>query len=195
LGELQNVIDSKSPPLVGKGTLVNLAIVIFNNFFYERFQITLNTHLPKLKPKQMNYYLDALKNYAKFSGRSRRSAYWYFVLFNLIVSIVAAIIDNLLGTTIKLETPQGLMALPYGYVYFIYALFVVIPGLALSVRRLHDVGKSGWFILIALIPLVGAIWLLILFCTDSVPGANEYGPNPKGIGNFDEIDQIGSNLT
>jgi uncharacterized membrane protein YhaH (DUF805 family) len=143
----------------------------------------------------MQYYLDALKNYAKFSGRSRRSAYWYFVLFNLIVSIVAAIIDNLLGTTIKLETPQGLMALPYGYVYFIYALFVVIPGLALSVRRLHDVGKSGWFILIALIPLVGAIWLLILFCTDSVPGANEYGPNPKGIGNFDEIDQIGSNLT
>ncbi|MEO5502076.1 MAG: DUF805 domain-containing protein [Ginsengibacter sp.] len=143
----------------------------------------------------MQYYLDALKNYAKFSGRARRSAYWYFVLFNFIISIVAAIIDNLLGTTIKLESAQGMMPLPYGYIYFIYAFLMIIPGLALSVRRLHDVGKSGWFIFIALIPLVGAIWLLVLFCTDSVPGANKYGPNPKGIGNFDEIDQIGSNLT
>ncbi|MEO6869416.1 MAG: DUF805 domain-containing protein [Ginsengibacter sp.] len=143
----------------------------------------------------MQYYLDALKNYAKFSGRARRSAYWYFVLFNFIFSIAAAIIDNILGTTIKLETAQGFMAVPYGYIYILYALFMIIPGLSLSVRRLHDVGKSGWFILIALIPLVGAIWLLVLFCTDSVPGTNKYGPNPKGVGNFDEIDQIGSNLT
>ena len=143
----------------------------------------------------MQYYIDALKNYANFSGRARRSAYWYFVLFNFIFSIVAAILDNLFGTTIKLETAQGFMAVPYGYIYILYALFMIIPGLSLSVRRLHDVGKSGWFILISLIPLVGAIWLLVLFCTDSVPGANQYGPNPKGIGNFDEIDQIGSNLT
>lgn len=142
----------------------------------------------------MQYYLDALKNYANFSGRARRSAYWYFVLFNMIFAIFAGIIDNLLGTTIKMETMQGTVPLSYGYVYIIYLLFVFIPGLALSVRRLHDVGKTGWFILISFIPLVGLIWLLILFCTDSVPGVNEYGPNPKGIGNFDEIDQIGNNI-
>ena len=140
----------------------------------------------------MQYYLDALKNYATFSGRARRSAYWYFVLFNLIFAIVASIIDNLLGTTVKLETLQGAVPLPYGYVYIIYGLFTLVPGLALSVRRLHDVGKSGWFIFILLIPIIGVIWFIVLFCTDSVPGANSYGPNPKGIGNFDEIDQIGS---
>lgn len=112
----------------------------------------------------------------------------------MIFAIFAGIIDNLLGTTIKMETMQGTVPLSYGYVYIIYLLFVFIPGFALSVRRLHDVGKTGWFILISFIPLVGLIWLLILFCTDSVPGVNEYGPNPKGIGNFDEIDQIGNNI-
>lgn len=142
----------------------------------------------------MNYYLSALKKYAVFSGRARRSEYWYFVLFNFIFSIVAMLIDKMLGSTFTFNTINGPMALPYGYCYLIYALFVVIPGLAVLVRRLHDVGKSGWFILISLIPLVGAIWLLVLACTDSVSGPNKYGPNPKGIGNYDEIDEVGNYL-
>jgi uncharacterized membrane protein YhaH (DUF805 family) len=68
---------------------------------------------------------------------------------------------------------------PYGYITILYYFFILIPSLAVFVRRLHDVGKSGWFILISLIPLVGAIWLLVLVLTDSDTGDNEYGPNPK----------------
>jgi len=142
----------------------------------------------------MKYYLNVLKNYATFSGRARRSEYWYFALFNLIFAIVAMLLDNALGTNFTFNTFSGPISLPYGYCYLIYTLFIFIPALAVLVRRLHDVGKSGWFIFISLIPLVGAIWLLILAFTDSVPGANQYGLNPKGIGNHDEIDEVGNYL-
>jgi len=121
----------------------------------------------------MNWYLAVVKNYAGFSGRARRKEYWMFALFNMIFIIVAMILDNILGLTVG--------ELPYGVFYFLYALDVLIPGLAVSVRRLHDVGKSGWMILIALIPIVGAIWLLVLMVTDSNPGENQYGANPKEI--------------
>jgi uncharacterized membrane protein YhaH (DUF805 family) len=83
------------------------------------------------------------------------------------------IIDNIAGTTIG--------ELPYGLFCFVYALTVLIPSLAVGVRRLHDAGKRGWMMLIALIPIVGGIWLLVLFCTDGVIGQNEYGTNPKEI--------------
>jgi len=83
------------------------------------------------------------------------------------------ILDNLFGTTIDNEG--------YGLFYMLYSLGVLIPGLAVSVRRLHDIGKSGWMLLIVFIPLVGWIWLLVLMVTDSEPGENQYGPNPKGI--------------
>lgn len=119
----------------------------------------------------MNWYLKVLKQYADFSGRARRKEYWMFALFNLIFIIVAMILDNVLGLTLG--------ELPYGVFYFLYALAVLIPGLAVSVRRLHDVGKSGWMILISLIPIVGGIWLLVLMLTDSNPGDNQYGANPK----------------
>ena len=121
----------------------------------------------------MNWYLQVLKNYAGFSGRARRKEYWMFALFNIIFVIAAMIIDNVIGTTMA--------GLPYGLFYFLYVLAIFIPGLAVGVRRLHDVGKSGWFMLIALIPIVGGIWLLVLFCTDGVIGQNEYGTNPKEI--------------
>ena len=144
----------------------------------------------------MNYYLSVLKNYATFTGRARRSEYWYFVLFNMIFSIVALIIDYFLGTTINIEQSNGYSSLSIhiGYINLLYGLAMFLPGLAVLVRRLHDVGKSGWFIFICLIPLVGAIWLLVLLCTDSKSGSNQFGPNPKGIGNHDEIDEIGSDL-
>jgi uncharacterized membrane protein YhaH (DUF805 family) len=119
----------------------------------------------------MNWYLKVLKNYAEFSGRARRKEYWMFALFNIVFSIAAIILDNILGTTIE--------DVGYGLFYCLYGLAVIIPSLAVGVRRLHDVGKSGWFLFVALIPIIGAIWLLVLLCTDGNAGANEYGPNPK----------------
>ena len=142
----------------------------------------------------MNYYLSAFKQYAVFSGRSRRSEYWYFVLFNVIFAIVAIFLDKLFGTNFTINTISGPAKVPYGYFYLLYFLAVLIPSLAVAVRRLHDIGKSGWFFLICLIPIVGSIWLLVLMCIDSIPGPNQYGINPKGIGNYDEIDQVGSYL-
>jgi uncharacterized membrane protein YhaH (DUF805 family) len=123
----------------------------------------------------MNWYLTVLRNYAVFSGRARRKEYWMFALFNLIFLIVAMIIDKILGTRYEMNG----MTLPYGYVYTLYALAIMIPGLAVLVRRLHDVGHSGWFMLIGLIPLAGPIWLLVVLCTDSDRSVNNYGPNPK----------------
>jgi uncharacterized membrane protein YhaH (DUF805 family) len=96
-----------------------------------------------------------------------------FALFNFIFTVVAIRLDNVFGLTVG--------KLPYGFFYFLYTIAVLIPGLAVAVRRLHDAGKSGWFMFIALIPIVGAIWLLVLVCTDGVAGTNEYGPNPKEI--------------
>jgi uncharacterized membrane protein YhaH (DUF805 family) len=128
----------------------------------------------------MQYYLKALHNYANFNGRSNRQDYWMFFLFNVIFAIVAMILDRLLGTTFKMEGIYGgAQTMPYGYIYLAYALFMLIPGLAIGVRRLHDVGKSGWFMFICLIPLIGAIWLLVLFCTEGKRGDNEYGPDPN----------------
>jgi len=121
--------------------------------------------------KIMNWYLKVLKQYADFSGRARRKEYWMFTLFNIIFIIVAMTLDNILGLTVG--------ELPYGVFYVLYALAVLIPGIAVTVRRLHDVGKSGWMFLIVLIPLIGAIWLLVLMVTDSNPGENQYGQNPK----------------
>ena len=113
----------------------------------------------------MNWYLKVLKQYADFSGRARRQEYWMFFLFNIIVAIVLAVLDTTLGT--------------WGALGGLYGLAMLIPGLAVGVRRLHDIGKSGWMLLIAFIPLIGAIWLLILLVTDGTPGSNNYGVNPK----------------
>ena len=126
----------------------------------------------------MKWYLKVLNNYATSSGRARRSEFWFFALFNMIFAIVAMGIDNVLGTTIKMG--YG-VSLPYGYIYLIYVLAVFIPGLSVSVRRLHDVGKSGWMYFIVLIPIIGAIWLLVLFITDSQVGSNKWGENPKEV--------------
>jgi len=115
----------------------------------------------------MNWYLAVLKNYAGFSGRARRKEYWMFVLFNTIFSIVALILDYILETVF--------------IIYILYILAILIPALAVLVRRLHDIGKSGWWYFICLVPIIGGIWLLVLLVTDSTPGENQYGPNPKEI--------------
>ena len=114
----------------------------------------------------MEWYLRVVKdNYGNFAGRARRKEYWMFALFNVLFIIAAVIVDLILGT------------LPL--IYVLYALAMIIPGIAVTVRRLHDVGKSGWWYFIVLIPLIGAIWMLVLLCTDGTPGPNGYGPSPK----------------
>ena len=118
----------------------------------------------------MNWYLEALKKYAVFSGRSRRKEYWYFFLFNLIISFVLGFIEGALGLFPDVD---------YSILGTIYSLAVLLPGLGVSVRRLHDTDRSGWWLLIAFIPLVGAIVLLVFMVQDSEPGDNRYGPNPK----------------
>tara|TARA_B100001971_G_C18102402_1_gene489613 strand:+ start:433 stop:840 length:408 start_codon:yes stop_codon:yes gene_type:complete len=131
----------------------------------------------------MEWYLKVVRdNYANFEGRARRQEYWMFVLFNLIFIIAIALVSGVLA---------GLLDAPgFMFLYIIYVLAVFIPSLAVAVRRLHDVGKSGWFYLISLIPLIGGIWLFVLFVTEGDKGANQYGPDPKAP-NAEEINEIG----
>lgn len=119
----------------------------------------------------MNWYLKVITKYADFNGRARRKEYWMFALFNTVFSVLAVILDNVLELTFY-QTP-------YGPVYIVYVLAVCLPGLAVSVRRLHDVGKSGFMIFVSFIPVVGTIWLLVLMVTDSYSEENEYGEVPK----------------
>lgn len=117
-------------------------------------------------------------NYVNFSGRAPRSAYWWVFLFNVIVAIVLAMIDQALGIAYTLPTAAGTVSLGYGPLWSLYLLATIIPSLALSVRRLHDRDMSGWWFLLVFIPLIGAIILIIWFCLAGTPGDNRFGPNP-----------------
>lgn len=110
--------------------------------------------------------------YATFSGRARRSEYWYWALFTSIISIACSILISIVGQDSGFATFISIIE-------GIWALAILVPGLALCWRRLHDIGKSGAYWFFILIPLVGAIMLLVWFCQDSQPGENQYGPNPK----------------
>ena len=124
----------------------------------------------------MEWYLRVMRdNYANFSGRARRREYWMYVLVQTIIMIGLMILDSVLGLDFEL---QGI-SLGYGYLYLIGVIVHFIPSLAVLVRRLHDVGKSGWFYFIFLIPIIGIIWLLILYCTEGQKEDNKWGPNPK----------------
>ena len=125
------------------------------------------------KPIIMEWYLKVINNYRNFDGRARRKEYWMFVLINLMFSLVAAFLDRIFGI--------AWADVGYGPLNFIYGLILFIPSLAVLIRRLHDIGKSGWMLLIAFIPLIGVFWLLFLLVTDSSPGENQYGNNPKEI--------------
>ncbi|KLT69462.1 MULTISPECIES: DUF805 domain-containing protein [unclassified Flavobacterium] len=124
------------------------------------------------------------ENYANFSGRARRSEYWYYCLASALISMILGVLDYFANLS-----PGGL---ELGVFRGLYGLVVFIPGLAVMVRRLHDVGKSGWFIFIILIPLIGVIWFFISLCTEGDDGQNEYGADPKD--EFDEMDEIGKEL-
>ena len=129
----------------------------------------------------MEWYLKVMRdNYTNFSGRARRKEYWMFTLVYVIISTGCTVLDNVLGTVFMMDAgPLGEISMGYGWAYTICVLIHFIPGLALAVRRLHDVGKSGWFYLIFLIPFIGAVWLLVLFCLEGKKEDNKYGPNPK----------------
>ncbi|HEX5129221.1 MAG TPA: DUF805 domain-containing protein [Usitatibacter sp.] len=112
----------------------------------------------------MNWFMIALKKYAVFSGRARRKEFWMFVLFYFIFAVVAAVVDSMIGVPVL-----GMVLM----------LGLLVPSFAVGARRLHDIGKSGWWQLLVFLPLVGAIILIIFWVMDSNPGDNQYGPNPK----------------
>jgi len=126
------------------------------------------------------YFIDTIKNrYAKFDGRATRSEYWYFILFYFIFSIIAATLDSLvinpmLGAS-STEAGQG------GILQMLFALGLLIPSIALGIRRFHDIGKSGWWMLIGFIPILGLLALIYFYVQDSQSGSNLYGENPKGL--------------
>jgi uncharacterized membrane protein YhaH (DUF805 family) len=127
----------------------------------------------------MNWYLKVLKQYADFSGRARRTEYWMFALFNVLIVLALFIIATIIGGIAGGDSGAGVGAI-IGYVlYVFYGLAIFIPGLAVVVRRLHDTGKGGGWIFISFVPLIGGIWFLVLMLTDSEAGENRFGANPK----------------
>ena len=117
----------------------------------------------------MNWYLTVLKKYAVFSGRARRKEYWMFALFSFIIAFALGFIEGITGIG-----PENV-----SFLAIIYGLAVLIPSLAVSVRRLHDTNRSGWWLLIGLVPLIGAIAILVFTVQDGQPSENQYGSNPK----------------
>lgn len=124
----------------------------------------------------MKYFVKGFENYANFSGRATRTEYWMFYLF---YTIFYFLIYGIIFVGASMENDTVVMA--GSALVVLYVLGTLLPMWTVSVRRLHDIGKSGWFILINMIPIAGAIWFLVLMCTDSQPGSNSYGANPKGL--------------
>ena len=112
----------------------------------------------------MNWYIDVLKKYFVFEGRARRKEFWMFTLFNFIALIIVAAIDGAVGA--------------YGILYGIYALGTLLPNLGLSVRRLHDTDRSGWWLLLSLVPIAG-LAVIVFFAMEGTSGSNRFGPDPK----------------
>jgi uncharacterized membrane protein YhaH (DUF805 family) len=113
----------------------------------------------------MNWFIEVVKKYAVFNGRARRKEYWMFVLFYILIAIALAIVEGVIRS-------RGLLGMLLG-------LGLLLPSLGVSIRRLHDTDRSGWWLLIGFVPLVGGIVLLVFMCLDGSSGANQYGPDPK----------------
>ncbi len=109
----------------------------------------------------MEWYLKCWRHYADFEGRARRTEFWMFVLFNVIAGIILSLISDVIA--------------------YLYSLAIFIPSLAVGARRLHDFGKSGWWLLIGLVPLIGWICLLVFYCTEGEEDKNDWGINPKDL--------------
>ena len=130
----------------------------------------------------MEWFLLALKKYAEFNGRSRRKEYWMFYLFTMLINIPLGIIDEIANTTFQYGS---------GVFSLIFSLFTFVPWISVTVRRLHDQNKSGWYLLLFFLPIIGWFWLFILTVTEGNKGPNEYGPDPKNP--VSELNDIGIN--
>jgi len=132
----------------------------------------------------MNWYLNVIRNYVNFNGRARRKEYWMFVLLNVII-MIALEVPAIFVFQDFAHNENRTFAISFFAVLFLYALFLILPTLAVSVRRMHDIGKSGAWYFIQFIPLVGPIWFLVLLVTEGQQGPNRYGPDPKRSKSFD----------
>jgi len=122
----------------------------------------------------MRWYIKVFKNYAVFRGRAGLKEYWCFALFNIIINLCLALVDSKTGN-LAAEARLGLFGT-------IYNVVILIPTIAVSVRRLHDTNRKGWWVLLGLIPIIGTIILLVYLVQDSDPGENRYGRCPRGLG-------------
>jgi uncharacterized membrane protein YhaH (DUF805 family) len=120
----------------------------------------------------MNEYLTVWQKFAEFTGRSRRQEYWMFILFHMIIVFAAALVFGIIDSFVFGTTVLG-------FLLYVYAAAVLIPALAVMVRRLHDTNRSGWWVLISFVPLIGSIILLVFMVEDSQRFENQYGPSPK----------------
>jgi uncharacterized membrane protein YhaH (DUF805 family) len=126
------------------------------------------------------YFIDTIKNkYADFNGRATRSEYWYFVLFYFILSVIARVIDIMLVNPQLTLSPEA--AQQGTVITGLFSLALLLPQIAVSIRRLHDIGKSGWWYLLILVPIIGWLILIYFYIQDSQLGSNVYGSNPKGL--------------
>ncbi|PBQ33820.1 hypothetical protein CNR22_19210 [Sphingobacteriaceae bacterium] len=139
----------------------------------------------------MNWYLKVIKQYADFKGRARRKEFWMFTLVSILIGFALQLLDYMLGIQFS---SLGMYGRDYGPLYSIYSLVMLVPSLAVSVRRLHDVNKSGWYLLLWLFLIIGWIWLLVLHCTEGTKGPNKYGADPKNGESFND-DALDSHLT
>ncbi len=124
----------------------------------------------------MYWYLKCWKQYIDFQGRARRKEYWVFTLVNIIIYLLFYILSFSM-----MYDSSGILSLTTSIIFFLYTVATILPSIAVTMRRLHDTGRSGWWYLLNVIPLVGSICLLVLLCLDSEPGENQWGENPKGI--------------
>jgi uncharacterized membrane protein YhaH (DUF805 family) len=118
----------------------------------------------------MNLYIKVLKQYGDFKNRSTFKEFWQFTLFSVLITLLFTVID--ISISFKIIYNFGILSV-------FYSIIILIPSLAVSVRRLHDVGKSGWTVLVLLIPAIGFVWLLVLLCRDTMPERNKWGENPN----------------
>jgi len=119
----------------------------------------------------MHWYIAVLKKYAVFNGRAQRKEYWYFILCNFLLSFAVGNVETVTGN-VNAETGMGMISM-------FYAVLMLMPSISVGVRRLHDTGRSGWWMLLAFIPILGSLVLIYFFTIDSDPGENPYGQNPK----------------
>ena len=118
----------------------------------------------------MEWYLKVLRNYVNFSGRARRKEYWMFFLINIVVAFGLGLIDGVMS----LRSSSGI-----GMLGLLYNLFILLPSIAVGARRLHDTGRSGWWQLIGLVPILGVIVLIVWYASEGASGSNAYGDDPK----------------